>query len=413
MFKKLKLSNGLTLILDQDKTKYCTTATIDVLVGGLDTHFKISGKDYHVNYGIAHLLEHYLLEESIYGNMIKVFGDNYIKTNGGTSLNETYYYIKTVHHFKNNFIKLLNIVNNPKFRSKNLDSVKNPIIQEIKGDADSTGKLLSTAILSSVFKPKTADAVLGSEDDLKKITIDELKFYHEVFYTPSNQIITISGNFPDNIVEIIENEYEKYNFKNYDLEKIKISEPKDVITKYQVINDKSIPEKMFQISYKIDLSDFTPLECDKIDYYLDYLYCNNFSDQSELFDKLHKNKSIIYSIGEVFNPNIIKKSLLFGLKVYADDYEKIIELVKEQIKNPLSDLKSFERWKNREIIIKIHDLEESEYKANNYINNLLLYNLEEYDTLEFVQNFNLEECQELLARIDFSHYTIVVNDNDK
>ena len=136
MFKKLKLKNGLTLILDQNKDVHTATATIYVNVGGNDVSFEVDGKKYNVEHGIAHLLEHYLIENSIYGNISEIFSDEFIKTNGGTSHKETCYYLSTVHHFKQNFIKLLNVVNNPNFTAEKLDAVKQPIIQEIRMYAD-------------------------------------------------------------------------------------------------------------------------------------------------------------------------------------------------------------------------------------------------------------------------------------
>ena len=78
----------------------------------------------------------------------------------------------------------------------------------------------------------------------------------------------------------------------------------------------------------------------------------------------------------------------------------------------ISDQESFTRWKNNEIIIKIRDLEEIDYKVNNFKENLSLYNLEQVDSLEFVRNLNLDEYRELFKKIDFSNYAVLVNDVD-
>ena len=413
MFKKVKLKNGLTIILDQNKKKHITSAVLYVRAGGLDTSFKADGKECCVNNGTAHLLEHYLIEQSIYGNISKIFSRDFIKSNGATSLNDTSYFFSTVHHFKNTFIKLLNIVNNPDFSEKKLELVKKPIIQEIRMDADSPGKSLGDAIMNNTLETKIANVNSGSEEEVAQITIEDLKFYHEIFYRPENQIITLTGNFPDNILDIIEDEYNKFNFKNNDVQKRKIDEPKSVVNEFQIINDKTIPEKLFQINYKVDLSSFTPLEKDKIDYYFNYLYYNNFSELSEFYNSLVKDKLVVYSILHYFQPNLIKNTLIFSIKVYTDYYDKVIDMVKDKMSNLESDLKSFSRWKNNMIIAKINDLENSNYRVNNYIDNYLLYDFEEFDTLEFVQNLNLDEYLELFKRIDFSNCSIIVNDNDK
>ena len=412
MFKKVILKNGLTVILDQDKKKHSTSAVIYNRVGGFDNEFEACGKAYHTNHGIAHLLEHYLIEQSIYGNIGKVFNKDFIKTNGATSPNITSYYFSTVHHFKSTLIKLLNVVNNPDFKGEKLDLVKKPIIQEIRMDADSTGRKLADTVMESTLKTKIANVVLGTEEELTSIGIEDLRFYHEVFYRPENQIITIAGNFPDNILDVIEDEYAKFDFKDYEVFRNKIDEPEDVVSEYRVIHDKTVPETLFRINYKINLTNFTPLEKDKIDYYFNYLYYNNFSEQSEFYNRLVNDKLVIYSIGCYFKPDIIKDILIFSLKVYASDYKKLIEMVKDKMANLAFDSKSFSRWKNGNIIAKIDEIESPDYRVNNYMDNFFLYDLEAFDDLDFVQNLNLDEYKELLDRVDCSKYSVVVNDTD-
>ena len=113
--KRLTLDNGLEVVLINDNKKNTSSAYLSVNVGGFVKDFKMNGKDYHLKYGIAHFLEHYLLENSIYGNVMQSFGNDYIDSNGFTSPYRTVFYISTVHDFEDNLVKLLNVVNNPLF----------------------------------------------------------------------------------------------------------------------------------------------------------------------------------------------------------------------------------------------------------------------------------------------------------
>ena len=412
MFKKLVLKNGLTVILDQNKKMHHTKASIYVKVGGRDTCFTVDGKEYNMNCGIAHLLEHYLLEQSIYGNICENFSREFIKTNGATSINETFYYLNTVHHFKRNLIKLLNVVNRPDFNSEKLFLVKKPIIQEIRMSFNEIGKLFENSVIDSVFETKINDVILGDERSLDEISIEGLKFFHETFYRPENQIITISGNVDDDIIGIIEKEYQRFEFKNNKVKRSEIVETRNVISKLNVVHDKTIPEKLLQNNYKIDLSELTPLERNKIDYYSDYLYYSNYSKQSEFYNNLIEGKLVMMPINTRFRPNLVKNKIVFSLTVYTENFDKVIKLMENQINNLQVSSDSFVRWKNRFIIRGINQYEKPDYKVDNFVSNLLLYDLEQYDTLEFIENLNLDEYQNLIKNIDFSNYSIVINDNE-
>ena len=89
MIKKIILDNGLTVLLNRDKSKKRTTANIYVKCGGVDNTYKIDGIQKVFPYGVAHFLEHYLLEQSIYGNAGEYFSQDYIDFNG-----ITYNYVK-------------------------------------------------------------------------------------------------------------------------------------------------------------------------------------------------------------------------------------------------------------------------------------------------------------------------------
>ena len=130
--KDITLSNGLRLLLLQDKNKNRTTGTIYINAGGLNNKYKYDNKNVEQVYGIAHFLEHYLLEKSMYGNIMNYFDNEYISSNGITSNNRTKFYISTVHDFEDNFIKLINVVNNPSFNKDDIEDVKKPILSEIQ-----------------------------------------------------------------------------------------------------------------------------------------------------------------------------------------------------------------------------------------------------------------------------------------
>ena len=172
MSKIVTLDNGLKLYLFSDDTKNRTYGAIYTFVGGRDTHFKLDGKDYNQVNGVAHFLEHYLLEKSKYGDLMACFDNEYISANGVTNQEETTYFINTVHDFEDNFIKLINTINDPRFDENEIDDVKKPIISEINRSNDNPTRKYNEFIYKTLYKNLRYSITLGTEDNIKELTID-------------------------------------------------------------------------------------------------------------------------------------------------------------------------------------------------------------------------------------------------
>ena len=109
------LPNGLTLVCVSNDEKHYIGATIYIKYGSAIKDFKVNGKEYHYQDGIAHLLEHVLIDESVYGNVGKLFFENNVDFNGTTGSRRTKFYINTYENFEEHFVKLMNLVNNAVF----------------------------------------------------------------------------------------------------------------------------------------------------------------------------------------------------------------------------------------------------------------------------------------------------------
>ena len=403
--KTITLENGLQIIINKNK-KNIAKAEIFIKAGGLDTNFEIDNEKINVPYGTAHFLEHYLIEQSIYGNANELFGDEYISSNGITSHYTTQYYIKTVHDFEENLIKLLNIVNNPDFNKK-IEEVKNPIIQEIKRNNDREARLYYKTFFESISKNRLFDTTLGTIDTIKNMDIETIKKFHQAFYRPNNQIIALTGNIKESTIDIIKNFYK--NIKNINVKRKELTEQDKIITKKNEIIDDTINENVCEITYKVNVKKYTPVEKNKIDYYLHYLFDVKFNEQSELFDYMIKNKLTLYTVETHMDPVILKDYMLITLKSYTSEFEKVIKLLQKEFSTEKLTEENFNKYKNKQIIQKLCDLEDDIYITKNYVNNFLLYNLNEYDTVEFIKSLSLDECKKMLNELDYSNYSIIIN----
>ncbi len=408
MIKKYKLKNGLTVIINKTK-KHNTFIELITNVGSKDNSFKINNKIVTVPRGLAHFLEHYLIEQSIYGNMSEYFSHEYIDSNGSTSNNETRFYISLVSDYKEPFIKFLNMINNPIFSSKKIDLIKNPIIQEIKRSKDNNYKLFFKTIYNNLTNQEVFDITLGSEESINSINVSILKKFHKSFYRPDNQVLVITGNVGKDILKLIENIYNSFNFDKKNIERIEYNEVNKVVNKKSIICDKTVKEDLFEIIYKINISKYDNETKDRIDYYLCYLLDTNFNESSYLFNYLFDNKIINYSIKNGFEPDVIKDYFLVHLRFYTKESSKIIKLLKDYINTSNLDEKSFESWKKNVLINNIIRYETPINITNSYMGNVLLYNLYRYDDIDFLKSLNFKECIKLLNELDFSNNTIVIN----
>lgn len=403
--KTLTLENGLQIIISKNK-KNRSTAHIYIKAGGMNTKFKVDNKEIEVPYGTAHFLEHYLIEQSIYGNAGEMFGNDYIISNGITSRHTTEFFIRTVHDFEENLMKLLNIVNNPDFDRDN-EQVKNPIIQEIRRARDRQGRLFDKSIFESVTKTRIHDTILGEVETIKNMDKETLKKFHEAFYQPNNQILVLTGNIKDKTIEKIKEFYK--GKKNKNVQKHEYEEQDNVIYNKKEIVDETIRENLLEITYKINVKKYTPDEKNRIDYYIHYLFDAKYNEKGKLFNYLIDNKLTLYAIETDLDPRTIKDYMFVTIRVYTGEFEKVTELLQKELNIENLIEENFKKWQNKEIIKKFCSQENPEYEAQNLVNNMLLYDLHEYDTLEFVKSLNLKEAKKLLGGLNYSNYTILIN----
>ena len=406
-YKNIVLDNGLKVVLFNDNNKNRTVATIYTNAGGRDTKFNYDGTDYNQVEGIAHFLEHYLLEKSKYGNIMQYFDNEYINSNGMTSLYTTEYFISTVHDFEENFIKLLNVVNDPKFSEEDIKDVKKPIVSEIKRSLDNPELEFNTYANNCIYKTIKYNSTLGKADDIMNVTIDDLKAFHDAFYQPSNQMIVISGNFNVNkIINIIEDTYKSFK-KDYKKTKKKHQkEPVKVIKTEGEYVDKNL-EGLVDITYKIDLTSFTPFERYKLSFYIDYLIENNFSEKNPLFREIREKGISVYSVGYSTYMSRETNLLLISLDLLTNKHDEAIEIILDKMNKLTHDEASFNMFHNRVLIKSINAFENINNYANSYVDSLRTCNYDEIDDIKTIKKFNYKEFKELIERLDYSNYCVI------
>lgn len=402
---KVVLENGLTIYLYNDKRRHSTFFQFVNLCGGITKDFIVDGKEYHMQDGLAHILEHYVVECNDKGNFLKILGEQQMNTNASTHLNMTDFYFETVENVNFGIRTMLEGIYNVTFNVESLEKIKNPIYQEIRGKSDSKFYQLNRLCNDNLFNNIKFRDIGGTLDEVKNTTIDDLKLFYEAFYQPNNQFIVIAGNFnKKEVLEEIYNFYENLEYQKRDVKVIKVKEDVEVNKKEDILYYKT-PLEYVNITFKFDVSKYSPLEMLNLDYYIHTFFNSFFGTTSKLYEKLTKNKIITSSIscGNVR----LNNTLTISIGSYTHD----VEIFKKEVLNTIKEMDSFDEEKfeldKKTSIISMILRDENIFKTIfPFVDNIVDFNYPYVDTVEDVEAFTYEDFINTIKKLDFSNYSI-------
>lgn len=405
--QSVMLDNKVRLVLSEDKSKNQTYAEIIVNYGGKTKKFKKDNKTYNIPEGIAHLLEHTIVEDNIYGNMFDYLKEQYVEFNARTSMNYTSFYINTVYDFERHLEELIKIVNVPVFSEEKMLKIKQPIIEEIKRGKDRTYQKLTEKLNECTYRNIKFQNCLGTPDDIKNVKCEFVKLVYDVFYQYENQTIFISGNFDTKkIIKLIEKTYHEINKKTIPYTLLDKKEIAKVKRKKGHVVDPEFDE-FINITFKVDISKLTAKEKVKSTFYINHFLDYNFNDSSKIYKELSDKKDTIYSIdrGVSFN---VKDLLIIDIGMYGTKIKRFKKLVFDVFKNKYVDEEMFELWK-KDTLIEMILRESYAFRLGvTFLDNILKFDYNEPDRIEDIENFSLEDYENFLNKLDFKNYSIVI-----
>lgn len=409
---KVVLDNGLTIYFYLDKRRHSTFFQFITKVGGLSKDFIFDNKTYHMQDGIAHILEHYIVECNPNGNFLDLLGERQMNTNASTSFDMTNFYFDAVIDVEFGIQTMLEGINQVKFSKEKLEKLKNPIYQEIRGRSDNKFYDCNIKTNDNLFNNMTFRSIGGTLEEVEKTTIDDLELYYKAFYQPKNQVIVVAGNFDkDKILKQITNYYKKKRIKEHSVKLLDIKEPIQVKRKEAIVYHPT-PLKYVLFSFKIDISNYTPLEMINLDFYLGCYFHQFFGVISPLYKKLVESK--IISAGIQPNYTLINNYLILGIGAYVYDEDVFKKEVLDTLKNIDNFNERYFELDRKSAIIRIILRDENIIKMIiPFVDNLINFNYPYLDQVEDLEKVTFKEFKEYILKLDFSNYTVVVIDNPK
>ena len=189
--KKTVLENGLTVLTKEVHTAPVVTVQVWYKVGSRNEEPGVNG--------ITHQLEHMMFKGTKdrpiqFGKLFSALGSD---SNAFTSYDQTAYY-STAERDKLESLLILEAdrMQNALMSEESLVSEKKVVISELQGYENEPEYRLDRSVMQKVFPNHPYGLPIGgTEADVEKFTIEQIRDYYRRYYTPDNAVLVIAGDF--------------------------------------------------------------------------------------------------------------------------------------------------------------------------------------------------------------------------
>ena len=226
-----KLENGLTIMILPRKTTQKKYAMWGVNFGSIDNHFinPDNNKEIKIPDGVAHFLEHKMFEQENGINSLDALSSLGVDANAYTTNDYTTYLFECTDNFYEALDELMDYVQHPYYTDENVEKEKGIIAQEINMYDDyPTWKVYMNAMECLYHNNPVKLDIAGTIESITPITKETLYDCYNTFYTPSNMLMVITGNFePEKLIQEIKNRIVKNENKG-EIKRIYPKEPEEI-----------------------------------------------------------------------------------------------------------------------------------------------------------------------------------------
>lgn len=189
--KKIRLTNGLTVIFEKNENAKIVSINIGIKVGAVNEKNHESG--------LCHLIEHMVFKGTrsfAAGEIATLVESHGGELNAYTSLDQTVYYINIPSKSLALGLKLLKeMVFDAIFDPVELKREKEVIIEEIKRGQDSPHRVLGESVFHSCYqKHPYGRPVIGTEKLVRGFSRNKIIEFYKKYYCPQNMILAVCGH---------------------------------------------------------------------------------------------------------------------------------------------------------------------------------------------------------------------------
>lgn len=318
------------------------------------------------NFGVAHALEHMLYkgtksksEREINLELDRIFAFNNAMTNYPYVI---FYGSCSSEDFKDGFELISDILINPKFSEEGFKEEMDVILQECKEwKEDFTQYCEDELFLNSYKNKRISEMIIGNEESIKGITLEELKRFYDTYYVGGNCVITVVSSLDLGEVQGV---LKEFNLRKNPKKQVVIPKETNKSGKYE---KKVLGFNGGKIQYIYDIQGLEKKELEALSIYSMYL---GEGMSSALFEEVRNKKGYAYDISstlkvekgiEVFTINTgtskekikdVIESIDEVLQKSIEDIEKMTKEEVESLKRRLSLKREF--WSERSVELAKH-----------------------------------------------------------
>ena len=404
-----KLPSGLDVYLWKSERVNSFFASLNAKYGSMHTEFKLqnSKKYYNVPNGIAHFLEHLNFKLKGGKSAHDIFDKLGSDINAFTTFEYTSYYVTATSQLEENINSLLDYVYTPYFTKKLVNNERGIILEEAKSGLDNPGNILFYKRLeNTLVNDKRKNRVVGSLDDIKNISFEDICLCYDTFYHPENMFLVVTGNI--DIYKTLECIKENMSQKEFDDFKHpvikKIKEPSNIVKEYEEIEaNVEIPS----VSVMIKISDKKIAPKPKENILVSWILRANFGSSSEFKNDMIDEKIVTSLSTSRFT---VDDNLLITVNALTKYPDETLKRIKEKLKNLELSKEEFERTKRAGIAELIFLYEDPE-NVNGNIQDDIIYNVDHKiinDVKTIYENLKYEEALDILKKIKDDNMSVVI-----
>ncbi|MDD2371381.1 MAG: pitrilysin family protein [Firmicutes bacterium] len=324
MYNERILDNNLKILSYKIDSSFTTNIGIFIKSG--------TKNEININYGCAHFLEHMLFK----GTKKRTAKDIAEEIDGIGGIINAY----TTHEFTAFYTKtlkeeaitaldvLFDMLTNSLFDGDEIEKEKKVILEEINMYEDDPNSFIQEEFSKNIFKDtELGYSILGDKKLIKKINKNILLEYFNTHYRPENMVITVTGNFNDGLINLIE----------------KLFTDNFLIREANAIENKLTPSHNFgvkiferdninQIYFAIGMEGLGKTNPD----YNKLVLLNNIlggSSSSHLFQEIREKRSLCYDIGSFTTAYRNAGELLISGGANMENFELALEGIFSIINN--------------------------------------------------------------------------------
>lgn len=319
--EKYTLKNGIKLIYEYraaDITSFC----IGFNAGALEERDKFK-------LGTAHAVEHMIskgtknrTEKEINELCDEIFGFENAMTNFPYVV---YYGTLLSQDFERGFELYSDMILNATFPEQGFKEEMNIILEELKEWKDDVYQYCEDSLLSNAFnKKRIKDLIIGTEESVKAITLEDIKNFYDRYYAPENCVISVCSSLTiEDVIFVVE----KY-FKDWGKSFCGIEEYEREFNQYETFTEKisNIKGAKLQYLFNIDYLDEEEIKALSV-----FNAAFGEGTSSILFDEIRTKNGLAYDVGSFIKNERGIKFFTINIATSEKNIDRTLSIVDDSI----------------------------------------------------------------------------------